>query len=95
MARPGLATSLRAQGKAPTIQAVLMPPDEIDKELALWLQEEEVAVEEAWLGRDTATLEVVMEAVSPLKWGQLKGLGTVTVQVIAPSQVAGPSQLST
>ena len=59
---------MRAGGKAPTIQVVLLPP-EMDKELAQWLQEEEVVAEEACLGSDTATLEVVMEAASLLVWG--------------------------
>ena len=38
---------------APTVQVALLHP-EMDKELARWLQEEEVAAEEAQLGRDAA-----------------------------------------
>ena len=49
----------------------MLPPPEMDKELAQELQEEEVAEEEVQLGRDTTTLEVVMEAASPLTWGQV------------------------
>ena len=41
----------------------------MDKNLARWLQVEEEAVEEAHQGRDAATLEVVMEAASPLIYG--------------------------
>ena len=51
------------------------PTPWMDKELAWWLQWEEVAVEEAWLGWDAATLEVVREATGPLMRGQLEGLG--------------------
>ena len=47
------------------------PPPEMDEELAQWLQEEEVVAEEVQLGRDTTTLEVVIEAASPLMWGQV------------------------
>ena len=65
----------------------------MDEELAWRPQEEEVAVKEAWLGRDIATLEVVMEAAGPLMWGQLYGL-RAPEQVGAPYQVAGLSQLS-
>ena len=43
----------------------------MDKELASWLQAEELAVEEAHQGRDVANLEVVMEAVRPLMWSQV------------------------
>ena len=43
---------------------------------------------------DAATLEVVMEAASPLMWGQVYGLGAPIEQVGVPSQVAGLSQLS-
>ena len=63
---------MKARGKAPIIEP---PPPEMDKELARWLQQEEVAVEEAWLGRDAAILEVVIEATSLLTWDQLEGLG--------------------
>ena len=43
----------------------------MDEELVQQLQEEEVAVEEAQLGRNIATSEVVMEATGPLMQGQL------------------------
>ena len=42
-------------------------------------------VEETWLGRDAATLEVVMEAAGPVMRCQLEGLGAPTKQVIVPS----------
>ena len=45
VARRGLAASWRAQGKAPTIQAELAPPAEIEKELVCQLQAEELAIE--------------------------------------------------
>ena len=61
VARRGLATSSRAQGKMPIIQAEWMPPAKTDKELSCWLQVEELEAEEARLGRDVATLEVVMD----------------------------------
>ena len=48
-------------------------------------------VEEAWLGRDAATLEVVMEADGPLSHGQIEGLRALAEQVVAPSQAAEPS----
>ena len=51
-------------------------------------------VEEAWLGRDAATLEVVIKAAFPLMQGQLEGLEVPTKQAIVPSQVAGSSQPS-
>ena len=50
-------------------------PPEIDEELAQQLQEEEVVAEEAWLGRDAATLEVAIESTGLLTWGQVQGLG--------------------
>ena len=57
-------------------------PVETDEELVWWLQEKEVVVEEAWLGRDTATLEVVMEAAGPLMRGQLGGLGALAEELM-------------
>ena len=42
--------------------AVVPPTLEMDKELAQWIQQQEVAAEKLQLGRDAATLEVVMEA---------------------------------
>ena len=51
-------------------------------------------MEEVWLGRDAATLEVLMEAASPLTWGQLEGLGELAEQAMVLSQAAGPSQPS-
>ena len=71
VARWGLPTSLRAQGKAPAMQSVLLSPAQMDEKLVQQLQEEEVAVEEAQLGRNIATSEVVMEAAGPLMQGQL------------------------
>ena len=53
--RQGLPASSKALGKAPAVE-VAPPPLEIDKELAQWLQQEEVAVKEVRLGQDTATL---------------------------------------
>ena len=50
------------------MEAALLPP-ETSKDLVWWLEEEEVVGEEAQLGRDTATLRVVMEAAGPLMWG--------------------------
>ena len=50
-------------------------PLEMDEELAWWLQQEEIAAEEAQLGQDAATLEVVRDATGQLMWGQLEGLG--------------------
>ena len=47
-----------------------------------------------WLGRDTATLEVVVEAAGPLSCSLVEGLRALAEQVVAPSQAAGPSQLS-
>ena len=70
VARWGLPTSSKAQEKVPTVQ-VAPPPPEMDKELAWWFQKEEVVVEEARLGRDNATLEVVMEATGLLMQGQI------------------------
>ena len=61
---------MRAQGKAFAMHMVLLSP-EIDEELVQWLQEEEVVAEGAWLGRDAATLEVVMEAAGLLMGGQV------------------------
>ena len=78
VARQGPPTSSRAWGKVLATQAVLAPMVEMDEELVRWLQEEEVVVEEVWLGRDTATLEVVMEAAGPLICSQLGGLGALT-----------------
>ena len=43
-----------------------MLPAEMDKELAWWLQEKEVVAEVLQLERDANTLEVIMEAASPL-----------------------------
>ena len=63
-ARRGPASSSRAQGKEPTIQVELMAPAKTNKELAHWLQVEELAVEEAHQGRDVATFEVVKEPPS-------------------------------
>ena len=54
---------------------------------------EEVVAEDARQGRDVATLQVVIEAASPLMLGQLGGLGAQTRQ--AHPEVAGPSCLST
>ena len=54
---------------------VVLPPPEMDKELAWWLQQKEVAAEEVQPGWDTATLEVVMEATSLLMQSQLESLG--------------------
>ena len=68
--RQGLSASLRARGKAPVMEAAL-PPPEMDEKLVQWLQDEEVASVEAQLGRDTATLKVVMEAAGPLAQGQV------------------------
>ena len=59
VARWRLPTSSRSWGKVPTIQVASSPP-ETDEELAQWLQKEKIAVEEAWLGRDAATLKVVI-----------------------------------
>ena len=63
-------SSSRVWVKVPAMQAVPLPL-ETDKELMWRLKEEEVAVEEVQLGRDAATLEVVLEAASPLMWGQV------------------------
>ena len=76
---------MRAWGKAPAMQVVPMPLVEMDKELVQWLQEEEVAEEEVQLGRNATTLEVLMEAASPLACGKLEGLGAPAKQVVAPS----------
>ena len=70
MARWGPLASAKAWGKP---LEPLAP--EIDKELAQWLQQEEVVVEEVWLGGYAATLEVVREAIGLLTWGQVEGLG--------------------
>ena len=70
VARQGPPTCLRAQGKAHTVQVAPLPPD-VDEELVQWLQEKEVVVEKAQLGRNTATLEVVIETAGPLLWGQV------------------------
>ena len=78
MARRRLGTSSRAWGKAPTIQAALLPPTEMDKELVCQLQAEELVVEEARQVRDVATLEVVMEAARLLTHNQLEVLGVRT-----------------
>ena len=51
------------------MQVKPMHPTEMDKELACWLQAEELELEEACQGRDAATLEVVMEAAGPLTHG--------------------------
>ena len=56
IARWGLPISSKARAKVPTMLVVPIPWAETDKELAWQLQEQEVAVEEAWLGRDTTTL---------------------------------------
>ena len=69
MFKRGPATSLKAQGKAPPIQAELIPPAETDEELACWLQVKELAAEETRQGRDVATLEVIMEAARLLTCG--------------------------
>ena len=94
MARQGPPASSRALGKVPAMQLVTTPLVETDEELAQQLQEEEVAAEEEWLGRDASTLEVVMEAATPLMWGQLEGFGALAEQVVAPFQVTGLSQPS-
>ena len=54
----------------PTIKVALQPL-ETDEELVWQLQKEEVAAEEVRLGRDAATLELVIEAAGPLMWGQV------------------------
>ena len=72
VARRGPPTSAKAWGKAPAVE---LPPLQMGKELAWWLEQEEVAAEEAWLGQDIATLEVVREAAGLLMRGQLEGLG--------------------
>ena len=84
VARRGPATSLRAQGEAPIIQAELMPLAETYKELARQIQVEELAVEEDNQGRDAPTLEVVIKAAGPLMYGQLEGLGVLPRKVVAP-----------
>ena len=48
-----------------------LPPPEMGKDLVQQLQWEEVVVEEACLGQDSATLEVVREATGQLMQGQL------------------------
>ena len=68
----GLPTSEKARGKAPIVKP---PPLETDEELAWWLQDEEVAVEQMQWGQDAATLAVVREAAGPLMQGQVEGLG--------------------
>ena len=55
MARRGLPTSSKTPGRVPTVEPL---PLEMDEELVWWLQQE-VAVEEVWLGWDAATLEMV------------------------------------
>ena len=55
VARRRLAAISRAWGKAPNIQAELLPLAKIDKEPACWLQADKLAAEEACLGRDGAT----------------------------------------
>ena len=87
----GRATSLRARGKIPTIQVEYPPLAEMDKELACWLQAEEVVVEKAHQGRDATTLEVLMEAAGLLMHGKLEGLGAQAGQ--AHPEAAGPSCL--
>ena len=71
----------------------MVPPPlvKMDKELVHQLQEEEVAVEEVQLGSNTATLEVVMKVTGLLTCSQLGSLGTLSKQVVVPSQVAGLS----
>ena len=64
----------------------------MEKELARWLQVEKVAVEEAYQGRDAATLEVAMKATCLLKHGQLEGIGVCPRQV--HPKVAGLSHTS-
>ena len=54
---------------------MMLPPPEMDEELAWQLQQEEVAAEEVPLGQDTATLELVIEATCLLMQGQQEGLG--------------------
>ena len=49
-------------------------PLEMDEELMQWLQDEEVAAEQARRGQDAATLAVVREAAGPLTQGQVEGL---------------------
>ena len=51
-----------------------------------------MVAEEARQGKDVATLEVVMEAASPLMCGQLEGMGVLTGQ--AHRKVAGSSHPS-
>ena len=62
VARRWLTTSSKARGKVP---AVVLLPLEMDEELVWWLQQEE-----AHLGWDAATLEVVMETAGYLMRGQ-------------------------
>ena len=64
--------SRKAWGNAPAVEP---PPLETDEELAWWLQDEEVAVEQMQWGQDAATLAVVREAAGPLMQGQVEGLG--------------------
>ena len=92
VARGRLATSSRAWGKAPAVQAESLPLAKTNKGLVYLLQVEELAVEEAHLGRDAATLEVVMEAAESLKRGQLEGFRVHARH--APPKVAGPRQVS-
>ena len=83
------AANLRAQGKAFTVQAEKLLPAKMDKELACGLQAEKMAVKEAHQEKDAATLEVIIEAASPLIHGYLEGLGLFAEQ--SHPKVAGPS----
>ena len=58
----GLPTSEKAWGKAPSVE---LPTPEMDEELAQWLQQEEIVVEEVRLGWDDANSVVVREATGP------------------------------
>ena len=49
VARQGLPTSSKTQGEVSAIKAALLPP-QTNVELAWQLQQEELVVEEAWLG---------------------------------------------
>ena len=84
VARRGLAASLRALGRAPSIQVELTPLVETDKEMVHQLQVEELAVEEAYQGRHVATLEVAMEVARLLTHNLLEGLGGFSRHAVVP-----------
>ena len=67
------------------------PPAAINKELACWLQVEEILAEEAHQGRDVATLEVMIEVARLLTCGQVEALEVPTAQVGGPPLVVWPS----